>query len=527
MSNLVQDPWLYYRLKDNSIRQLPLSAIANPDVMDFALPRADFYGAAYQFAIGLLQTCCSPEEEEDWHDWYESPPSEQALTEAFDKAAHAFNLFGEGPLFMQDLDPLDGASTQNINTLLIETPGDNTLKNNVDHFIKRGKAAALSPDMAALALFTLQINAPAGGVGYRTGLRGGGPLTTLLLPNDESPSLWRKLWLNVCIEPQVSDAQLQGGQIFPWLESTKVSKGKGAEVLSKDVHFLTHFWAMPRRIRLQPEESAGTCSLTGHQCEVLVKSFATTNYGNNYAGSWWHPLTHYRSNPKKPNEDNLSSKGQPGGIQYKQWHALCFANADEGNHPARVIREFYDIKMDYVDLQPRLWAFGFDMDNMKARGWYDSQFPIFLLDEAKRADVIHDLNYSIQLALEFSSMMRMQIKEALFDRPKDIKADLAQHVLCYWQNTERDFFTVAEAICIQGELQSEDAKRWFYRALNAVLDIFDEVVLSISMDNQAITRKIAARQKLTAWLHGKKTSKEFKQRYNIKTENKEAHADDV
>ncbi|QZO15292.1 type I-E CRISPR-associated protein Cse1/CasA [Pseudoalteromonas piscicida] len=527
MNNLVQDPWLYYRLRDNSITQLPLSAIANPDVVDFALPRADFYGAAYQFTIGLLQTCCSPGEGENWYNWYESSPSEQALSELFSKAAHAFNLFGDGPLFMQDLDPLQSAGTQNVNTLLIETPGDNTLKNNVDHFIKRGQVEAMSPEMAALALFTLQINAPSGGQGYRTGLRGGGPLTTLLLPNEESASLWHKLWLNVCIEPQVSDVELQSGTIFPWLTDTKVSKEKGTEVLFKDAHFLTHFWAMPRRIRLQPEESLGTCSLTGHECDVLVKSFATTNYGNNYAGSWWHPLTHYRSDPKKPNEDNLSSKGQPGGIQYKQWHALCFANESEGNHPAKVIQEFYDIKKEYLEQQPRLWAFGFDMDNMKARGWYDSQFPVFLLGESNRANVIHDLNQALQIAMEFSSMMRTLIKEALFDRPKDVKADLAQHTLSYWQRSERDFFIAAQAICVEGELRSEDAKRWFYRALNTALDIFDEVVLSTSMDNKAIARKVAARQKLTAWLHGKKISKDFKRRYNLKTQDKEAQANDA
>jgi hypothetical protein len=29
-------------------------------------------------------------------------------------------------------------------------------------------------------LFSLQLNAPSGGKGYRTGLRGGGPLTTLI-----------------------------------------------------------------------------------------------------------------------------------------------------------------------------------------------------------------------------------------------------------------------------------------------------------------------------------------------------------
>lgn len=47
------------------------------------------------------------------------------------------------------------------------------------------------------------------------------------------------------------------------------------------------------------------------------------------------------------------------------------------------------------------------------------------------------------------------------------------------------------------------------------------------MDNKAIARKVAARQKLTAWLHGKKISKDFKRRYNLKTQDKEAQANDA
>lgn len=526
MKNLITDPWLFYRLKDNSIKQLPISAIADPNVVDFVLPRADFYGAAYQFAIGLLHTCCSPKEQEDWQEWYEDAPSTEELADMFSQAEHAFNISGDGALFMQDFDTLDGASSQPVNTLLIETPGENTLKQNTDHFIKRGQAQTLSIEMAALALFTLQINAPAGGVGYRTGLRGGGPLTTLLLPNEDDASLWQKLWLNVCIGIEQGD--LHSSLVFPWLGQTKVSKGKNTETLQKDVHFLTHFWAMPRRIRLNINDSPCTCALTEQKSTQSVSCFITTNYGNNYAGSWQHPLTHYRSNPKKPHEDWLSSKGQPGGVRYKQWHALCFEKQNEGNHPALVIQDFYQTKIDGdVDERPRLWAFGFDMDNMKARGWYESQFPLYHISEKAREQVIANLGDAVQLSQEFCGMLRTQLKEALFDRPKDVKTDLAQHQLSYWQRTEHAFFELANQVCESEQLPSEVAKRWFYTALNTVLDIFDDAVLNGAVDTKVMARKVAARKKLTAWLHGKKISKDFKRRYGITESNKEEQAHDA
>ncbi|MCV6615684.1 MAG: type I-E CRISPR-associated protein Cse1/CasA, partial [Cellvibrionaceae bacterium] len=181
-------------------------------------------------------------------------------------------------------------------------------------FIKRGIGHAMSLPMAVLALFTLQINAPSGGQGHRTGLRGGGPLTTLIIPQHDEASLWQALWLNVINRSQFAypEPDLTSAKVFPWLEPTKVSAKKGSEVRSKEVHPLHMYWAMPRRIRLIVEPSAGHCALTGAACTEMVTHYRTQNYGANYAGSWQHPLTPYKYDLKKPNQDNLSVKGQPG-----------------------------------------------------------------------------------------------------------------------------------------------------------------------------------------------------------------------
>ena len=52
-----------------------------------------------------------------------------------------------------------------ISSLLIEAPGENTVKNNQAHFIKSGMVEQVDAYWAAVALYTLQTFAPSGGQG--------------------------------------------------------------------------------------------------------------------------------------------------------------------------------------------------------------------------------------------------------------------------------------------------------------------------------------------------------------------------
>lgn len=525
--NLITDPWLSYRFKDGSEQQLPISAIVDPNIVDFALPRADFHGAAYQFAIGLLQTAMAPEDKYEWYELYQTPPSKEQLSHYTQLVAHAFELEGDGPRFMQDSDPIDAISPGPVSGLLIEAPGANGLKLNTDHFIKRGIAEELSPEMAALALFTLQINAPAGGQGHRTGLRGGGPLTTLVLPHESESSLWQKLWLNVqSLEfADYTPPDYHSAEVFPWLGPTRISKNKGTEIYAHEVHPLTMYWAMPRRIRLIFEEQAGTCQLSLKACSRLCRQYRTSNYGNNYDGSWLHPLTHYRSNPKKPDEAYLSTKGQPGGIQYRQWHSLSFMDSDEGNLPAKVVQEYFldktallnaDAELEWGDT-PRLWAFGFDMDNMKARGWYNSEFPLIRLNPHTRDILLSEIKVLQSLAQDVLWQCRTQIKAAWFDKPADAKGDTGFIDLAFWQRTQDGFFTAVQALMSvsDGRLTPEIAQRWFRTLSNQALAIFDEQVLSNFHPDRDMYKKIQARRHLNGWLFGSKRTKKFKSDYQI------------
>lgn len=136
--NLLYDLWLPFLLQDGEVENRPPSSLADPEVINLALPRADFQGAAYQFLIGLLQTALSPKTHDDWLDLLMVPPSVDALDRAFAPFSSAFELDGDGSRFMQDLDPLEDVNNATVSGLLIDAPGANGIKNNTDFFVKRG-----------------------------------------------------------------------------------------------------------------------------------------------------------------------------------------------------------------------------------------------------------------------------------------------------------------------------------------------------------------------------------------------------
>ncbi|MGO3346254.1 MAG: type I-E CRISPR-associated protein Cse1/CasA [Marinomonas sp.] len=526
--NLIKDPWLPMRLQDGSEQVLPMSHIGRADVMDFALPRADFQGAAYQFAIGLLQTVLAPEGQTEWVNLFETPPSQEALEKIFQRVEHAFNGEGDGPLFMQDFELLENQKPTTVAGLLIEAPGENGIKNNTDHFIKRGIGKQMSLDMALLALFTLQMNAPAGGAGHRVGLRGGGPLTTLILPSIENANLWQKLWMNVINREEwvYDDPNFSDGSVFPWLASTRTSEKKGSEIYESSVHPLHMYWAMPRRIRLDIQSKEGVCEISGQATSKLVTDYRTQNYGHNYSGNWSHPFTPYKGDPKKPDAEWLSAKGQPGGIHYKIWDALNFSSTELAQSCAAVMTHFQHIAPNYPGalkhIRPRLWAFAYDMDNMKARCWYSTTMPLFQFDAEDQNILMVEVKRLQKLASDALWHLRSEIKAAWFESPSDAKGDMSFIDLEFWQRTENLFFDAIAKLMeeVEGErqqLSTESAKAWLTKMQFVVLDLFDEYALSELGAERSMIKRIAARRALSGWLFGGKDIKKFKTDHNIGT----------
>ena len=508
--NLITDPWIPVIRKEgkDTITPWQIAEAENP-VIEINAPRPDFQGALYQFLIGLLQTCFAPEDEEAWEKNWERLPQSGELKEAFDKVVGAFELDNPGgPAFMQDHDLPDG-DYRKIVTLLIEAPGGKTLKDNLDHFVKRDQINCLCSACTATALFTLQTNAPSGGSGHRVGLRGGGPLTTLIVSKTRTASLWKKLWLNVLDQEEMAGAEPVESSVMPWLGATRLSEKKGAITTPSDVHDLQMYWGMPRRIRLGENEGNGKCDLCGEQTTSRYRGYRTRKHGINYDGPWVHPLTPYRFDPKKKNVP-LSLKGQKGGLGYRHWLGLALQDMEMGDKAATVVRVFSDKRGRslFNSHSASLWCFGYDMDNMKARCWYDTHFPFFTLNDRQRVNLVDWAGELIRAARDVDKILRNGIKSAWFRRPGDVKGDMSIIDAQFWQATEPNFYKLLDTLAkLPAETRmapSEIYLVWFKTLEKSVFQIFEKATLESASEHLDLKRIISAQQTLREKFYGNK-----------------------
>ena len=518
MYQLLDSPWIPVQRADGTIEQIPPYAVTgghedNPVVAVQAI-RPDFTGSLVQFLIGLVQTTFAPDDEKEWRRFYEHPPSPEELKTRFHQYESAFLLGSENvsPLFLQE-QSLDG-SILPISRLFLEMPGENAEKNNTDLFLKRGGIGSLCPACAASALYTYQTHASFGGAGHRVGLRGGGPLSTIVRGN----TLWHTIWLNVLKQSDMGRfgdiGRSEDKAIFPWLEAWDEERGKQV-VSSSMMHPCHMFWGMPRRIRLEFGEK-GTCDLCGATSDITVTGFVTKAKGMNY-GFWHHTLTPVTTDLKK--QESSCQHVQPGGIPYRYWTVVMqpTSGKDYLKEPAPVVTDFFAWKQKFVakksdDSSVRVWSSGYDMDKAKARCYYEGTMPVFAVGEEFRKDFEDAAQVLVETADYASKMTVRQVKAALFSNSGDAKGDLSVITSRFWQDTENAFYealaSVERILPEKGhDGLSEDGgpnQLWFDELKTEVFGLFDEYALSLQMGESNPGRIARARRDLSKKFYSKK-----------------------
>jgi CRISPR system Cascade subunit CasA len=453
--NLIHDAWLPVRRRSGAAERIApwqvTERFAEDPVIALASPRADFDGALVQFLLGLLETAlATPSARErlsrlsrPWR----TPPDPWSLREAFAPLAGAFELFGAGARFLQDLTlESEGPGEEPIERLLIEAPGANTAKLGKDHFVKAGRVRCLCPACAAAAVLTLQINAPSGGQGHRTGIRGGGPLTTLVV---DPESLWGTLEANLLAADAPGPAPAgRPEDRFPWLAPTRTSeRGTGRETTREDVDPLQVYWAMPRRLRLVADPANETvatgaertsCALCGAAAEPAVQSYLALNLGVNYTGPWEHPLSPHGIDATSGSP--FPVKGGHLGPAYRHWLGLVQSFEEGRRYPARVVAEFKrrvdrGTRNDY-----QLWAFGYDMDNMKAKAWVESRLPLLRVEPEHREAYEQQTAALVRAARQVERALVFAAQSVVSGRPEEVDGDPGDLGTRFWEETEPLFF---------------------------------------------------------------------------------------
>jgi len=437
-----------------------------------------------------------------------SLPTPQRVREKFEVLSPNFNLCGDGYRSFQDISCRD-QSSKPIESLIFGMPGENTYKLNRDLFCKRNTIQQLCPSCAAMALMALQVNGPKGGKGHRTGIRGGGPLTSIVLGR----SIPETIWLNTIPEDAFylgldDDRKDRCQDIFPWMGPLRTSEG-GSEGLTTgitDVSQLQMFWPMPRRILLDTDTTReGTCDICGEETSMAFTSMKTKPYGVSYDGSWRHVLTPYEKNSKG---DVLPVHLQPGGITYQHWVGLVQNDRDAGREVARVVQRFRNIQASLSDLLPdtlQMWAFGYDFKDVNARCWYDSYMPLVQVPETIKEDYEIYTSQIVRAAQYVNDMVHGCVKDALYKseidgaplvkNPKNLTIVKTR----FWDETESLFYKTLNDLrhaLDLGESVEQVKSGWAIEARKIGLNLFDFYAQTQYLDEYRPKAIVAARKRL-------------------------------
>lgn len=484
--NLITDPWIPARTRAGT-RTIRPAEIVDPEVIGLAFPRADFNGAVTEWLIGLLATTAAPADDRAWSAWHADRPSVAELDAAFAALAPGFDL----SIAMQETD-LDG-DPSSIEGLLLDTEGAITRDQRVDLMRRVGLFPTMSPAMAAAALITLHSNAPEGGSapnetgrrqGYYASIRGGGPLSTLVIvgddlwsrigPNVETDDLWSRIWPNVETVEQISER----GKITNPLDALPWMVDGDGLITPDNSHPCTLYFATVRRIRLiiksaQPGEK---CSLSGEASEFIVTDMVKSSGGRRFAG-WRHPFTPYRVDAKG---DMFPRRGSTERIGMRDYVGLIATEPKRTVLPAANVSHFRLHRRHYApNINIRLIAYGFATTQSTVDGWQHGEMPIPLGDRDAIA-IVDGLARNLISGTDNAAYLLRTALARRYERQPNVakkrSPDTARASGQLWRDLEPAFFD-ALTVAARSDLDADDPTMearigWAERVHKLALTIF-------------------------------------------------------
>lgn len=446
--NLINDAWIPVIRNGNPATICP-HEIATDRVERLNWPREDLNLACMELLIGLVYLSDPPSDDRDWHERYSNPDSER-LRSTFNPFSRYFELDGDGPRFLQDLDPFEKqAKKREINVpdmLFIDSAGLNAVKKNSDLMVKRNRYPNLDSPLAAISLYTLQTFAPSGGSGNLTSMRGGGPLVTLMKPYDGGTHpLWRFVWCNVPEGQKLSAERAE--KALPWLRPTQTSES-GQIVTQENSHSAEAFFGMPRRIRLIFDENT-------------VTGVVQRPYGTKYE-QWQHPLSPYYC--REVGGQRFPVHPKSGRLSYRNWLGLAFGIDNDKRFKAHTVNRYHRI-LDAP--RAEVCAGGWAMNNMLPCDFGLDIYPTFTLDSEM------DMRVS-QLVEAAIFVVNKLIRSLAVILLKGKSADIVKE--SFFTDTEEDFVNAVRKIASGNGEDVE--KNWVKRLRRIALEYFDRYTLS-------------------------------------------------
>lgn len=330
---LLEDPWIPV----GNRRTIALQTLLTEDGgWQLSLPRDDMELACLQLLVCLVQTLFAPSDRAALRQRLKTPLTPEEYRTGIDGKESWFDLAHPEHPFMQTL----GVKSKELTEMAKLFAGLTSSTSSV--FVNEpGLADNLCPSCAAIGLFNQANNAPSFGGGFKGSLRGGAPITTLVLEDD----LRRRIWRNVLPEDRLA-------KLMPWHPETREQKPnwiapvKAGEVFQfNQLGLLRGLFWQPAHIELAMSEQGGHCASCGKTGETLYAGFKKEKFVYEMKGVWPHPHSPRYWDLKKGEKLEKFASFTTIASAWTQLTSFIVEAADKksGHIPAPTVSQFRDM----------------------------------------------------------------------------------------------------------------------------------------------------------------------------------------
>lgn len=335
--NLLIDEWIPVRLLEGGTPQkISLCELLCGEMKwELCLPRDDMELAAMQLLVCITQALFTPKDGKELlariarsitAEEYEAAAAEYADWFCLDHPKQPFmQVRGVPAKEPTPMDKLLAGVTGATNSCFVN---------------QAGLADGLCGGCAAIVLFNQASCAPSFGGGFKAGLRGSAPITTLA----QGDHLRRTVWLNILSE----EALLNN---FPWHADTAAQKPTwvepikvGETIPAQRIGVLRGLLWQPAHIELLSPVAAKSCSCCGHPTDSVYTAFSKAKFSYTIADTWPHPHSpRILTSKKGDTEEKFASftTTAPAWTQLSRFvvQQQIDKSTTEGQQPAAVIMQ--------------------------------------------------------------------------------------------------------------------------------------------------------------------------------------------
>lgn len=335
---LLEDPWIPVGNQQSITLQTLLTEEGG---WQLSLPRDDLELACLQLLVCLAQTLFTPPDRATLRQRLKTPLTVEAYRAGIVGKESWFDLAHPEHPFMQTL----GVKSKELTEMAKLFAGLVSSTSSV--FVNEpGLADSLCPSCATIGLFNQANNAPSFGGGFKGSLRGGAPITTLVLEDD----LRRRIWRNVLPDDWLD-------KLMPWHGETRQQKPNWIEpVKAGEVFHFNRlgllrglFW-QPAHIELVAAGQGGNCASCGKASETLYLGFKKEKFvyemkGGDMKTVWPHPHSPRHWDLKKGEKLEKFASFTTTAPAWTQLTGFIMAEEDKksGHIPAPVVSQFREM----------------------------------------------------------------------------------------------------------------------------------------------------------------------------------------